>query len=132
MIIKKPYAFLIKHFRLIHALLFGLLVFIFANSFNIYSFFSSYAQTHLYVNTNNLADSYVSGLMIFATILAIIISFVIYYILCIPIFIKRVFQRVEIKSLLVPCLYVSDFFLPQLLLWLKTCRILLRTYRSPL
>ena len=81
MIIKKPYAFLIKHFRLIHALLFGLLVFIFANSFNIYSFFSSYAQTHLYVNTNNLADSYVSGLMIFATILAIIISFVIYYIL---------------------------------------------------
>ena len=81
MIIKKPYAFLIKHFRLIHAILFGLLVFILAETFNIYSFFSSYAQTHLYVNTNNLADSYVSSLLIIATVLAIIVSFVIYYIL---------------------------------------------------
>lgn len=81
MIIKKPYAFLIKHFRLVHALLFCLLLFIVFKSFNIYSFFSNYAQTHLYVNTNNLADSYVPGFLYLITILAVIVSFIIYYIL---------------------------------------------------
>ena len=83
MVIKKPYAFLIKHFRLIHAALFGLLIYIVANSFSIYSFFSNYAKTHLYYNTNNLASSYVSGLLFIATILAIIVTFIIYYILTI-------------------------------------------------
>lgn len=81
MVIKKPYAFLIRHFRLIHAVLFGLLVYIAANTFSIYSFFSNYAKTHLYYNTNNLANSYVSPLLFIATIVAILVTFVIYYIL---------------------------------------------------
>ncbi len=81
MVIKKPYAFLIKHFRQIHALLFALLVFITAKSFSIYSFFSNYAETHLYVNTYDLADSYVPFSLYFVTFIAIIITFIIYYIL---------------------------------------------------
>ena len=81
MIIKKPYAFLIKHFRIIHAILFGLLIYIVSNTFNIYSFFSNYAKTHIYVNTTSLVDSYTSILLFVITISAIIITFIIYYIL---------------------------------------------------
>ena len=83
MVVKKPYAFLIRHFRLIHAVLFGLLVYIAANTFSIYSFFSNYAKTHLYYNTNDLASSYVSPLLFIATIVAILVTFVIYYLLTI-------------------------------------------------
>ena len=83
MIIKKPYAFLIKNFRLIHGLLFLLLVFLLIQSVDIYSFFSEYASTHLYLNQNNLADIYVTFSMYIACIAAILITFVIYYILAI-------------------------------------------------
>ena len=81
MIIKKPYAFLIKHFRLIHGLLFGLLLFLVINSLNIYTFFNSYAVSHSYINQANLADNYVSFLMYIVTIVSVLITFVIYFIL---------------------------------------------------
>ena len=81
MVIKKPYAFLIKNFRLIHAALFIMLIFITVKSFSIYTFFGNYAQNHVYNSTGHLADTY-AGFGIFAvTILALAISFVIYYIL---------------------------------------------------
>ena len=83
MIIKKPYAFLIKNFRLIHGLLFILLVFLSIKAFNIYTFFNEYAVTHFYLNLNNLADHYVSFGIYIASLAAIIISLVIYYILSI-------------------------------------------------
>ncbi len=81
MVIKKPYAFLIKHFRLIHAILFVLLIYILSKSFSIYSFFSNYAKTLLYVNTNNMASTYVSSTLFIATIVAVIVTFIIYYIM---------------------------------------------------
>ena len=81
MIIKKPYAFLIKNFRLIHGLLFLLFVFLSIKTFNIYTFFNEYATTHLYLNQNNLAEVYVSISMYLAAIAGIIITLIIYYIL---------------------------------------------------
>ncbi len=83
MVIKKPYAFLIKHFRLIHAFLLGLLIYVLADSFSIYSFFSNYAKTGLYFNTSNLASTYVPALLFIVTVIAILVTFVIYYILSI-------------------------------------------------
>ena len=38
-VIKKPYAFLIKRFRLIHLILTGLIVYLLAKTYNIYSYF---------------------------------------------------------------------------------------------
>ena len=81
MVIKKPYAFLIKHFRLIHGLLFGVLVFLFIQSVNIYTFFNNYAVSHNYLNQAGLADTYITPLMIILNIVAILIALVIYLIL---------------------------------------------------
>ncbi len=81
MVIKKPYAFLIKHFRLIHGLLFAMLLYLLTRNIDIYSFFNSYAVSHAYINIANLADSYVNALMYIITILVIFVTFVIFFIL---------------------------------------------------
>ena len=81
MIIKKPYAFLIKNFRIIHGILFGMLLYLFINSMSIYSFFSSYASNGYYTMQNNLADNYISFMMFIACILVMIVSAIIYYLL---------------------------------------------------
>ena len=83
MIIRKPYAFLIKRFRLIHGFLFIMLLYLLVRTVNIYSFFSNYASAGTYVNTGNLDSMYINYLMFFATILTIGVSFVIYYLLSI-------------------------------------------------
>ena len=83
MVIKKPYAFLIKHFRLIHGLLFVMLIFLMTKTISIYSFFSGYANNHTYLNQYNLAGIYVTPLMYILAVLAILVLFVIYFILSI-------------------------------------------------
>ena len=81
MVIKKPYAFLIKHFRLIHGLLFAMLVFLTFKSITIYGFFNDYATNHTYMNQYNMASIYVTPLMYLITVVAILVLFVIYFIL---------------------------------------------------
>ena len=81
MVIKKPYAFLIKHFRLVHGLLFVLLVYLIGKSFNIYGFFNSYAINHTYVNQGNLASTYISIPMYIAAIISALVMLVIYFLL---------------------------------------------------
>ena len=81
MIIKKPYAFLIKNFRIIHALLFVMLIFLAIKSVGIYDFFSDYVSNHYYINQINLASNYVNVTMYIVAIFAIIITSIIYYIL---------------------------------------------------
>ena len=83
MIIRKPYAFLIKNFRLIHAVLFGLLLFIAIQSFNIYTFFSSYVKSHSFYSIDDLANNYVPINLFIVLIVAALVSFLIYYILSI-------------------------------------------------
>lgn len=83
MIIKKPYAFLIRNFRLIHGLLFVILVYLAIRSINIYDFFSAYVSNHYYINQASLAANYVNIYMYVFTLLAIVISVIIYYILSI-------------------------------------------------
>ena len=77
MIIKKPYAFLIKKFRWIHGILFAMLVFLAVKSVNIYTFFSDYATNHYYVMSSMLASEYIDLTLFVVTILAIssILSF---------------------------------------------------------
>lgn len=83
MVIKKPYAFLIKHFRLIHGLLFGMLLFLMLQSVGIYTFFNGYAKTHTFLAQDNLASLYITPLMYIIVLLAILVLFVIYFILSI-------------------------------------------------
>ena len=81
MIIKKPYAFLIKKFRLIHGFLFLLLLYLTIKLFSIYTFFNNYAIDHYYFNTGTLDSTYINAFMFIFSIIAILISVVIYYLL---------------------------------------------------
>ena len=83
MIVRKPYAFLIKHFRLIHGLLFAMLVFLIIKSISIYTFFNDYATRHYFTNTNSLVSDYVTMLMFVVALLIIVVCAIIYYLLSI-------------------------------------------------
>ncbi len=106
MIIKKPYAFLIKHFRLVHGLLFGLLLFLTLKTINIYTFFSGYVSNHTYLNQTGLASLYVTIPMFLLAILAALITFVIYYILSV----KNKSDKVYLFIIL-DCILLFIFFI---------------------
>ena len=102
MIIKKPYAFLIKKFRLIHGLLFIMLVYLAVKSVSIFTFFNDYANERYYVNTIDLASTYVNIFMFVVCILAILFGMLIYYILSI--------KKKNRKIYLFLCLYYIVLF----------------------
>ena len=79
MVFKKPYAFLIKHFRLIHAVLILPIVYVLFRTSRIVSFFSDYAKNGNYEYANNLASNYVNVFMYLAVILILAIVLVITY-----------------------------------------------------
>ena len=79
MIIKKPYAFLIRNFRLVHGLLFCVLLYLAVRTTSIYGFVNSYATTKSYQMQTVLASDYVDFYMFGACVVAILIAMVIYY-----------------------------------------------------
>ena len=81
MIIKKPYAFLIKNFRIIHALIFIMLLYMGIKSMDIYTFFNMYATRFVYTYSVDLAAKYVNYYMFIASIAVILLSLLVYYIL---------------------------------------------------
>lgn len=81
MVIKKPYAFLIKNFRLIHAVLFALVGYLGIKSFALYDFFESYATNHYFVNSVDLAAQYINFTIFGVIIGVILISALIFFIL---------------------------------------------------
>lgn len=76
MILKRPYAFLIKHFRLIHIVLFILFAYITYKANNMLSFFKEYIIYN--GNIEVISSEYINYLIPGALILTIIISIVIY------------------------------------------------------
>ncbi|NLC48264.1 MAG: DUF4352 domain-containing protein [Tenericutes bacterium] len=103
MVIRKPYAFLIKNFRWIHFLIFLLLTYVSIKSFDIYNFFNEYASKHFYINTIDLAAEYISFLIFLAVILAILLSSIIYYILSI--------KKKDRKTYIFLCIYYIVLFI---------------------
>ncbi len=81
MIVKKPYAFLIKNFRLIHGLLLIVLIYLSVRTTNIYSFFNSYGSSGIFQYQTVLASDYVDFIMFGGCVIAIIISLLVYYLL---------------------------------------------------
>ena len=77
MIVKKPYAFLIKHFRIIHGILFALLAYIMLKSADISSFFSDYVSRQTFTRIDGLTAMYVDYVTFFSIILAAILVLVI-------------------------------------------------------
>lgn len=81
MIIKKPYAFLIKKFRWIHGILFAMLAYLSVRSIDIYTFFSDYDANQSYTMSSTLASDYIDFILFGVNILAILFSALIYFIL---------------------------------------------------
>lgn len=76
MILRRPYAFLIKHFRLIHLILFVLLGYITYKANNILSFFKEYIS-----NNGNVifsASEYISYFIFVAIIFTVVISIIVF------------------------------------------------------
>lgn len=82
MILRKPYKFLIKHFKLIHLLLFLPTIYLIITTNRIFKFFNTYvASNYTYTNISNLAGSYVNLFMYLAALLIVMIALVVYYLM---------------------------------------------------
>lgn len=78
MIIKKPYAFMIKHFRTIHVVLTILIMYLLAKTNSLFTFFNDYANNGYYTYANDLTGKFFNFYMFLSIIVIILISAFIY------------------------------------------------------
>lgn len=76
MILRKPYAFLIKYFKIIHLVLTVLLVYIGIRIYNIYSFFNDYVNSGL--SGTDFSGSYINIFMYLSIIIILVLTITIY------------------------------------------------------
>ncbi len=81
MIIRKPYAVLIKYFKIIHIILFLLMTYMLFSMRSIYMFFSTFLKTGTYTQLANMVSSYVNIFMIISTIILISFSLLIFFLM---------------------------------------------------
>ena len=82
MILRKPYKFLIKNFRLIHLLLFIPIVYLIIRTNNIFGIFNNYSSNSFDVdNISNLAGSTINAFMYLAILLILGVTLAIYYLM---------------------------------------------------
>ncbi len=78
MILKKPYAFLIKHFRLIHVILTGLAAYAIYKTTPIVTFFRSYvANGYSTAISNDIISSFIPGILLGLLVVLIFLNIVI-------------------------------------------------------
>lgn len=78
MIIKKPYAFLIKHFRLIHLILSSLLIFLAYKTHAVYKFFNDYVKNGYYTYSSEVSGTYINFYMFLAIVGVLVVTAFIY------------------------------------------------------
>lgn len=81
MVLKKPYAFLIKHFKLIHLLLCIPLIYLIIRTGAIASFLSSYVASNYYTKEINIAGTYINYFMYFAVIIIILLVLAVFFLM---------------------------------------------------
>ena len=81
MILKKPYAFLIKHFKLIHLLLCIPLVYLLIRTGAIATFLNSYVSANYYTSQTNLAGTYINYFMYLAILLVLLLVLTVYFLM---------------------------------------------------
>lgn len=77
MVIKKPYAFLIKHFRALHLILFGCLLYLFTQMNDLHNFFATLQKTATYTYVGT--DAYVNDVVYFFSFIGLLVSGIIYW-----------------------------------------------------
>lgn len=81
MVLKKPYAFLIRHFKLIHLLLCIPLVYLIIRTGAITSFLNSYVSANYYTSEMNLGATYINYFMYLAIILVLVLVLAIFFLM---------------------------------------------------
>ncbi len=81
MVLRKPYAFLIKHFKLIHLLLCIPIIYLLIRTGAITSFFSDYVKSNYYTNLTNIAANYINYFMYFAILVILLLVLAIYFLM---------------------------------------------------
>jgi len=81
MVLKKPYAFLIKHFKLIHLLLCIPIAYLIVRTGSIANFLTTYVNANYYTNQTNLAGVYINYFMYLAVLLIILLTLAIYFLM---------------------------------------------------
>jgi len=81
MILRKPYAFLIKHFRIIHIIVSLLAIYLAVKSTALISFFQRFAAGGRLPQVNNLAAYYINFFMYAAVILILVIAIIVYFLM---------------------------------------------------
>jgi len=79
-ILRKPYAFLIKHFRKINFILLLLAVFVIFQSLSILDFVNNYVDTSRYLESSPITD-YINKWFLGANLIIIVLSIVLIYLL---------------------------------------------------
>lgn len=80
MIVKKPYAFLIKHFKLLHLIVATLMIYLSIRINLITNLFNKLAN-NVSVSLNGLSDKYINLFMYLVIIIIVFISFAIWYLM---------------------------------------------------
>ena len=78
MVLRKPYAFLIRHFKLIHLLLCIPLIYLVIRTGAIANFLSSYVAANYYTNVTNIPGTYINYFMYLAIVMVILLVLAIY------------------------------------------------------
>ena len=81
MVLRKPYAFLIKHFKIIHLILCIPLVYLIIKTGAITSFFSDYVKANYYTNLTNIAGSYINYFMYLAILVILLLVLAVYFLM---------------------------------------------------
>ena len=108
MVLKKPYAFLIKHFRLIHLILALPLIYTVWKTHLIVNFFNEYVRNSYSFQTgSDISGLYVSAFMLFSIFIIIVAILSIYYLLK--------YKEKPVKWYVVMMIYYSILFI--MLFW---------------
>ena len=81
MILRKPYAFLIKYFRLIHIIMFIVFSYLVFSLRPIYIFFSDYVSGNNYMYFENMAQKYISPILFVMVIIVMAMAIGIYFLM---------------------------------------------------
>lgn len=81
MILKKPYAFLIKYFRIVHLVLAVPIIYLIISTGKIVKFFSDYINTNYFTNVSNIAGTYINYFMYLSVLIILLAGIAIYFLM---------------------------------------------------
>lgn len=81
MIVRKPYAFLIKYFKVIHITIFILMTYLLFKTRNIYIFFKEFLSSGTYTYVEDIVNKYINIPMIIISIVLVAVLFLVYFLM---------------------------------------------------